>query len=62
MDDIQRLIIEAYGSFYLELHINWKTVESYYVVSHFRHKEVFENIRDAKESFDLKIKKESEGK
>lgn len=60
MDEIQRLIIEAYGAIRLELHINWKTIESYYVVSYIKHKEVFENIRDAKESFDLMIEKESE--
>jgi hypothetical protein len=53
MDEIQRLIIAANGAVRLELHINWKTIESYYVVSYVKRQEVFENIRDAKESFDL---------
>jgi hypothetical protein len=54
------LLIEAYGAIKLELHINWETIESYYVVSHIKHKEVFKNIREAKESFDLMFEKESE--
>ena len=60
MDEIQRLIIETYGAVRLELRINWKTIESYYVVSYIKHQEVFNNIRDAKESFDLMVEKESE--
>lgn len=61
MDEIQRLIIETCGAVRLELHINWKAIESYYVVSYIKHKEVFENIKEAKESFDLMIKKEKRG-
>ena len=57
MNEIQRLIIEACGAIRLELHINWKTIESYYVVSYLKHKEVFENIKDAKEAFDLMYEK-----
>lgn len=61
MDETQRLIIEAYGAIRLEIRINWKTIESSFVVSHFKHEEVFENIRDAKEEFDLLVEKEKRG-
>lgn len=60
MNEIQRLIIETCGAIRLELHINWKTIESYYVVSYFKHEEVFKNIKDAKEAFDLRYEKDSE--
>jgi hypothetical protein len=58
MGEIQVLIIETYGAIRLELHINWKTIESYYVVSYIKHREVFKNIRDAKELFDIMVEKE----
>lgn len=57
MDETQRLIIEACGAIRLEIHINWETIESSFVVSHCKHEEMFENIRDAKERFDLLTQK-----
>lgn len=50
----------ARGNMYLELHINWRTIKSYYVVSCIKYNEKFEDIKDAKEAFDYNYKRESE--
>ena len=54
MDNTQRLMIETYGELRLELRINWRTIEAYYVVSHLKHEEVFEKLKDAEEAFESK--------